>query len=465
MASDSRRLTPTLIATAAAIEAALLLVRSADTPPQQVALVLVAYLIAGVAFAGLLWRIASETRRTWSRTQAAIVFGAAVIFRATLFPLAPATSGDVYRYLWEGLVWQAGYDPYQLAPNAPRLRDLAARHRDLWQRINHRDVAAIYPPTIQALFRINAAVFGATLAGWKCILLLFDALLCAILAVGLHRMRAPPVWLVGVLWCPLLLLECYEAGHLDLVGVALLVVAVVAYQIATGGPEREPRPRVRAAALVAAGVALGLSINVKYFWPLVVTVLLAARTRPRRAGAALAAVAFATAAAGWIPCRAGFAAARQTARMFAEHWTFNDVVFEALRALPTARWVPMAIVAGVLVLLALWLALRPGGDRGPDASATEPAGPWADVWLLCGTTLLLSPVAYPWYFLWIVPGLVFRPPLWLAVWVLGVPALHLVDLHYVRTGAWDPMPWLWWVVGLLPAMLLAEAWWRRLRRR
>ncbi len=439
---------PTLIACAVAIEASLLLVRAADTPARQVAFVLVGYLIAGVAFAWLLRRLTGEARATCPRAEIAIVLGAAVLFRATLWPLAPATSGDVYRYLWEGLVQQQGLDPYRLAPDAPQLRALAEKHRDLWQRINHRDIPAIYPPTMQALFRINAALFGGSLAGWKCILLLFDALLCATLALGLRRLRASPLWLAGVLWCPLLLLECYEAGHLDLVGAALLAAAVIAYESAA--PDARTGARRGWVACLTAGVLLGLSIDVKYFWPLVVTVLLAGRTRPWRRGAALAAAAGATAAAAWIPYRAGLAAARDTARLFAEHWTFNDIIFEGLRMLPMARWGPIAIVAGALVTLAVLLARRRRGAV------------WPDVWLLSGTTLLLAPVAYPWYFLWIVPGLARRPPLWLVVWLLAVPALHFVDLRYVRTGQWDPMPWLWWVVDAGPAALLGVAWWRRL---
>ncbi len=465
MTADSPRLTPTLIVCAIAIEAGLLLVLAAETPAQQVAYVLVGYLVAGAAFGGLLWRLRRDTRATCSPAEMAIVIGAAVVFRATLFGVAPATSHDVYRYLWEGLVQQRGFDPYRLAPDSPPLRALAAEHEALWERINHRDIPAIYPPTMQTLFRIQAAALGGTLLGWKCVLLLFDGLLAGVLALKLRRLRAPPVWLAGVLWCPLLLLECYEGGHLDLVGVALLAAAVVAYEYAPAQPRGAIRGTKTLAVCLLSGMLLGLSIDVKYFWPAVVAVLLTLRTRPRRYGAALAAAALLVAAAAWVPYRAGFVAARDTARMFAEHWTFNDIIFEALRMVPMARWGPMVIVMVALAAAAGLLGFRRRAAGVAVAAASDGADAWTDVWLLSGTTLLLAPVAYPWYFLWIVPGLVCRPPLWLVTWVLAVPALHLVDLHYVRTGVWDPMPWLWWVVDVLPALLLAGAWRRRLCRR
>jgi hypothetical protein len=161
----------------------------------------------------------------------------------------------------------------------------------------------------------------------------------------------------------------------------------------------------------------------------------------------------AVAAASWLPYREGFAAAVATARMFAESWTFNDVIFEWLRRLGGPRWMPMAIVLAVLTGLAALLAFRRSRDF------------WEDAWLLTGAGLLLSPVAYPWYFLWLVPGLALRPPIWLIVWVLSVPALHLVDFRHLSTGEWDPMPWLWIVVGVVPAVLLIRAWWQRLARR
>ena len=45
-------------------------------------------------------------------------FGAAVLFRMTLFPLYPSLSDDLYRYRWEGKVQQAGYNPYLVRPAA-----------------------------------------------------------------------------------------------------------------------------------------------------------------------------------------------------------------------------------------------------------------------------------------------------------------------------------------------------------
>jgi alpha-1,6-mannosyltransferase len=423
-----------LLICAAVMEAAFLLIHAAREPAEQVALVLASYLVSGVAFGWLLWRLAKTSEGGSSRAMIVVLVAGGVVFRLTLLPLAPATSQDVQRYLWEGLVQLEGFNPYALPPTAEQLAPLAKQHLEIWRLINHADIPAVYPPTAQFLFWCNAAVFGGSLLGWKLILLVLDGLLAVGVMMLLKERSHALVGLAGVLWCPLLLIETYEGGHLDVIGAALTVLAIVA--MIRGRP-------------ILSALALGLSINVKYLWPLLLMIILARQAGRWRRCVVFVAVTLAVAVASWIPYRAGFESAAATARMFAEHWTFNDVIFELLRLIPGPRWLPMALVTAILVGLAGLLAVRQRRDI------------WRDAWLLTGAALLLGPVAYPWYFIWIMPGLAFRPPIWLAIWVLSVPALHLVDWHYVSTGQWDAMPRLWYAVGVVPAVLLVRAWWRR----
>jgi alpha-1,6-mannosyltransferase len=419
------------------MEATFLLLHFARTPAEQVAFLLLSYLVSGLAFGWLLWHLRNAERSCTSRWTLVVVVAAGIAFRLTLLPLPPATSQDVQRYLWEGLVQWQGFNPYILPPTAQELAPLAGDYPNVWRAINHPNAPAIYPPFAQFLFLCNAVLFGGSLLGWKAILLVFDGILAGGLWMLLKDRSLASVGLAGVLWCPLLLLETYEGGHLDLVGAALMVVAIVAL--------RRGRPIVSA-------IALGLCINVKYLWPFLLLIILARHAARQRRCVVFVTVAVAVAVASWMPYRSGFESAVATARAFAESWTFNDLIFEQVRRLPGPRWVPMALVFGVLIGLAGALASR------------RPQGIWFDAWLLAGTALLLSPVAYPWYFLWIVPGLVLRPPMWLVAWVLSVPALHLVDWRYVCTGQWDPMPALWIVVGVIPGVLLLRAWWQRLAR-
>lgn len=429
----------TLLLCAAPMEASFLALHLARNPAQQVAFVLISYLVCGILFGWLLWRLHRTPTVASTRAALLCIVAAGAVFRLTLLPLPPATSQDVQRYLWEGIVRLRGFDPYSLAPQSELLAPLAAEYHDTWSRINHPYLAAIYPPFAQLLFVCNAALFGGSLLGWKLILLLFDALLAAAVGLLLRQRALPLVGPIGVLWCPLLLLESYEGGHLDVIGAALIALALLAIC------RRRP---------LAAGLAIGLALNTKYLWPLLILVLAllhVLRHEGGRRALALAASAGASSVAVWLPYRSGLSSAAATARRFAESWTFNDLLFESLRWLPGPRWLPMALVLVALLGLAVGLSSR------------RPRDVWHDTWLLVGAGLLLGPVAYPWYFLWAVPGLALRPPAWLAVWILTVPALHLVDWRYVATGRWDPMQWLWVVVGLVPGVLLIRAWWQRLK--
>lgn len=426
-----------LVACALVLEAAFALPHLAATDAQRAGLLLLSYVIGGAAFACVLWTLRHKEHHSNRRTTVIVIIVAAAAFRATLLPLSPATSPDVYRYLWEGLVQARGLNPFTLAPNAEELLPLSQSFPALAEAVTYPHIATIYPPTAQFLFLVNAVTFPGNLLGWKLILVLFDALLAIGTWMLLRARSLSPRYLAAVLWCPLLILESYEAGHLDLIGASLLVTAFVAME--------RKRPAL-------SGVALGLCINVKYLWPLLLLMFLLCRRGPKRHAIVLAVTTVAVAGAVWIPFRSGLTSAFATAKMFSETWAFNDLAFELLRLIPGPRWLPMLLASGVLFTLASVLAFR----RSKDA--------WRDLWLLTGAALLLSPVAYPWYFVWLVPGLAIRPPAWLVAWILVVPVLHLVDWRFAVTKEWNSMVWLWATVSIVPTVLLIRALWQRLIR-
>src|SRR5574341_90563 len=53
-----------------------------------------------------------------------LVIAGAVLFRGLLAPLVPTLSTDLNRYRWDGLVQRAGFNPYSVPPEDPRLRPL-----------------------------------------------------------------------------------------------------------------------------------------------------------------------------------------------------------------------------------------------------------------------------------------------------------------------------------------------------
>ena len=79
--------------------------------------------------------------------RAVVFWTVAVALRGVLLPMEPAD--DFWRYQWEGRIQRQGFNPYLDSPSSPKLRAL---RDDLWQKINHPESAAIYPPATELFF-------------------------------------------------------------------------------------------------------------------------------------------------------------------------------------------------------------------------------------------------------------------------------------------------------------------------
>src|SRR5262245_10175052 len=70
------------------------------------------------AIAAFVWSLA---RLGASDLPATAVLLVAMLARLLLLPVPPALSDDVYRYLWDGRIAAAGWNPYYHAPQDPAL--------------------------------------------------------------------------------------------------------------------------------------------------------------------------------------------------------------------------------------------------------------------------------------------------------------------------------------------------------
>lgn len=377
----------------------------------------------------------------------ALVALAGVVFRVTLLPLEPSLSTDAWRYVWEGRVQLAGHDPYATAPAHASLAHL---RDDVWVRVNHPEVPAVYGPLLEALFALLAALPGRLLP-FKLAFLAADLGVAALLVRALRRRGLPPVLAIVWLWHPSAILETAGQAHLEVVPIALLLLAL----------DLDATGRARAAAL-----ALGAAVAAKYL-PLLLVPAFVARARDRRDAAARLALVALPCVVLALPYLRGLAAPAETGLgAYASTWRFNDGGFLALttaleglglsqafcrHVLPRlidvepgvdpalhATWLqlPAKLVAGALALalvVHLARAARREEDLAPAAFAAA------------GAFLLLSPVVHPWYALWIVPLLALRPrgagP-WLLL-SLALPLSYEVLLRYDgSSGTWLESPWV-----------------------
>lgn len=188
-------------------------------------------------------RAADDRRLLW-----VIVVGA-VLFRFTVLSSTPIQEVDIYRYLWDGAVSTEGVSPFRYSPQQvstdldpdvlppdlrrlTNLRDASPPLATALERVHYGHLPTIYPPVAQAVFAAAAwltpvdASVAARMTILKTLFVGFDLATLA-LVVGLLRFSGRHVgWSIAYGWCPLLMKEVANSGHLDTVPVFLTTAAV-----------------------------------------------------------------------------------------------------------------------------------------------------------------------------------------------------------------------------------------------
>ncbi len=163
-------------------------------------------------------------RQPASRGALALVFLVALAARLAFVAQAPTASDDIYRYVWDGRIQASGINPYRYAPDDPAL----AGYRDeaIYPGINRKPVPTIYPPVAQAVFRGIYRLHPDSVAWTKLALIGVDLLAIGVIAGLLPRLGLRPERALLYAWHPLLILELGHSGHVDVVAVLFLLLAV-----------------------------------------------------------------------------------------------------------------------------------------------------------------------------------------------------------------------------------------------
>ena len=342
-----------------------------------------------------------------ARPGGAILLGS-LLLRLPLLLLPLTLSDDALRYLWDGKVALAGRNPYLLPPAAP---ELIPFRDETWQRLPHTDVPTVYPPLSIAAFSI-ASRLPFPLLGWKLLCTCADLGTCALL-LRLARERGIPegrtAWYA---WNPLVLLEVSGMGHVDALGVAATVGAVL---FLTRG--REVLSGVWAA---AGALAKLVPIAALPMWT-------------RQGGFRLLGAAAVLIAAAVLPVVSqGIPPGLIT---YGVSWEFNGPVYEPLWRLFESTGLAPALHRGLEALerrTEMWYAwdwmypwiypqllaklLLAAGMAVAVLRSLKETDPVAGTGRLVGNLLLLSATVYPWYLLWVLPwAALLRQKAWLAL--------------------------------------------------
>jgi alpha-1,6-mannosyltransferase len=326
-----------------------------------------------------------------------VVVAAGLLFRVTLWPLAPTLSNDLYRYRWDGRVQLAGYNPYLVHPSDPALAGLRDPRNRNEMRMPAVEIPTIYPPLAEILFRETARVAKSAVE-FKVPMEAADVVVMVLLALWLRREGGRSFQLAIYAWNPLVIVEFAGSGHSDALALAALVGAFVL---------------LRFRGVVSTGL-LAAAALLKSFPVLLFTVWLVRLGWPRAAKAWRAAgvAAALVVACGW-PYRAAMHEIPRTMANFEANWRDNNSsLYTLLKLFSHSHEVAAGVGVGVAVGLALWCAWR----------GVDP--PRAALWIF-GAVLLFSPNAYSWYFTWVIPFLCFYPS---AAWML-LTVLQFLSYH------------------------------------
>ena len=296
-----------------------------------------------------------------------IVFGLALaaLWHLPFLRMPPGSDDDIHRYVWDGRVQRLGYNPYIVVPSDPALAGL---HTSETRTLNNPDVPSPYPAGAQLFFRAVTAIHESAFA-LKVAFVVCDLAIVFVLLDILRRTRQGEHWVLAYAWHPLLATEVAGSGHIDIVGVLLLLVSVAALA-----------RRWRA----VAAMAFGLAVAVKLL-PIVLLPLYWKRVRMR--DGVLAAVVVGLL---YVPFLNHGRIPIGSLGTYVQRFRFNDPVFATLE-----RVVAPQVVAGLAVLVgfltAIWMR-RKSAEWSSDAFAWPMAA-----------SLLCAPVVYPWYLLWLLP--------------------------------------------------------------
>jgi hypothetical protein len=380
--------------------------------------------VAGVAYLLAIREFFSTPRFP----QRVIVLGLvlAALWHLPFLLMPPGSDDDIHRYVWDGRVQRLGYNPYIVVPSDPALAGL---HTPETRTLNNPNVPSPYPAGAQLFFRAVTAIHESVFA-LKVAFVVCDFAIVFLLLDILRRTGQGAHWVLAYAWNPLLATEVAGSGHIDIVGVLLLLVSAAALG-----------RRWRA----VAAVSFGLAVAVKLL-PIVLLPLYWRRVRLR--DGALAALVLGLL---YVPFFNHGRIPIGSLGTYVQRFRFNDPVFATLERVTAPQLVVgLAVLVGFLT--AFWMRSKP-----PIWSSDAIAWPMA-------ASLLCAPVVYPWYLLWMLPFVRSASTVPLIIWTVSIIPTYYV--WHLRTLG---RPWLvpWWIMlfeyGSV-AMAGAIIWFRRFTR-
>jgi hypothetical protein len=400
------------------------------------------------------------------------IISVGILMRISWWGLPPFSSEDVWRYLWDGRLQWLGAATYLYAPSDELLTPFLEHAPELKAMrvlIGHPELTTIYPPGAQLIFK-GVTWGGASLLKIRVATLGADLILMGALYVWLKRLERSPLWLGVYALCPLAAFEIALGCHLDIFGVAMMMWGLYWVQI----------NRFNLGVLT-----LTFGAWIKLIPGLILSVLVIKHFRRLSTQERLQIILIILGVS--IVCLAPFweeylhpSSSPNGAWSYFMRWRFNDGLFtlcltamesvikffdfrevstEMIRTLMggdadlnhqdfSLFYTKICIGCGLVIYW--WYTLKGQFLLGQNKYREEDL--YRVVFLILVSLLLVSPVVYSWYLLWILP---FAPlflsyhhaeagdrsrsqfiGLWILFWITIVPITYLARQKLLFEGIW-----------------------------
>ncbi len=352
----------------------------------------------------------------------------AVVARILLFPIAPYTSNDVERYLFDGYIASIGLDPYTISHNDIRLADAIGQ----WAPpIEHAKYATLYPPLALGLFTA-AAYFGPELAqvAWKIFIILASLASLYISICILKKMgKLQHISLVAL--SPILILESGVGVHVD--AFSTLFIALALWALVTYKKQTVESPKY----LLYSGIFIGLGTLTKLLPIVLLAPLVVGLSKSSfKQAFYLSFAALSTVILGYGLSFALGLTPIGSIGVFFEKFRFGSPYFywlEQQLSLPRLALITSLIlfVGFSIICLMTWSKSKTVLDQ-KSIIAIQVA--------LC-LPLFFSPVVYSWYLAPLALLVALSPNLPLLVWLGLMPLTYEVLGKWACCHEWSPAIW------------------------
>ncbi|MEO0798399.1 MAG: glycosyltransferase family 87 protein [Pseudomonadota bacterium] len=339
----------------------------------------VPFLLAAV----LVWQLPAHAAR--GLTLLIVILAVTIVLRLIGFATPhDGLTTDAYRYVWDGRIQWAGFNPYLHIPASDPLASL--RDEAVYPFINQKERAVtVYPPFAQVLFALGNRI-SDSVTGIKIVMAVADLLVIVGIMMWLGHRGLPRERVVVYAWHPLPIWELTSQAHIDAAAMAVLVFALWA-------ADRDRR--------ILAGALFAAAVLTKYFpAAFIPAVWRRWDWKLPAAGLAVTALLVLPYYLAGSPDLSGYLGKHLDNEGYGAGWGFHPIwlLRDFSLADPPARlWIAASAVLLLGLALLAFLRLPPASqadDRPLDVALM--------IWIAAAFIWTTSP-HYPWYFCWVIP--------------------------------------------------------------